>query len=86
METNQRQTVKQYNATNEKTTMYFMSDALLCFRQMRKRELQLGRRLIGDNARLCGDNDAVCPVHLLRIRLCLCSRVRAPDLCQNEHW
>ena len=65
--------------------MYFMSDALLCIRQMRKRKLQLGRRFTGDNARLCGDNDAVCSVHLLRIRLSLCCRVRAPDLYQDEH-
>lgn len=61
--------------------MYFIpDDALLRLRQMRKRKLQLGGRLTGHDARLRGNDDAVCTVCMLRHCLSPCHRVRAPDL------
>ena len=53
--------------------------------QKRQRELQLGSGRAGDDARLRGDDDAVCAVHLLRCRLGFRSRCRAPDLHQDEY-
>ena len=53
--------------------------------QKRQRELQLGSGRAGDDARLRGDNDAVCAVYLLRCRLGFRGRCRAPDLYQDEH-
>ena len=53
--------------------------------QKRQRKLQLGSGRIGDDARLRGDDDAVCAVYLLRCRLGFRRRCRAPDLHQDEH-
>ena len=53
--------------------------------QKRRRELQLGCGRSGHDARLRGDDDAVCALHLLRCRLGFRHRVRAPDLHQDEH-
>ena len=53
--------------------------------QKRRRELQLGSGRAGDDARLRGDDDAVCAVYLLRCRLGFRGRCRAPDLYQDEH-
>lgn len=58
---------------------------LFRIRQERKRELYLGRRRIGNDARLCCDHDAVCPIHLLCYRLGIRHRIRAPDIHQDEH-
>lgn len=53
--------------------------------QKRRRELQLGCGRAGHDARLRGDDDALCAIHLLRCRLGFRHRVRAPDLYQDEH-
>lgn len=53
--------------------------------QERQRELQLGGRRIGDDARLRGNDDALRPAHLLLHSRNLGHRVRFSDLRQDEH-
>lgn len=53
--------------------------------EKRQRGLQLGRGRACNDARLRGNDDAVCPVCLLRRRLGLRRRVRSPDIHQDEH-
>ena len=65
--------------------MCIMPYPLCRVRQKRQRELQLGSGRAGDDARLRGDDDAVCAVHLLRCRLGFRRRCRAPDLHQDEY-
>ena len=60
-------------------------DSLLRFRQERSRKLQLGSGRACHHARLRGDDDAVCPVHLLCGRLRAGRHIRAPDLYQVEY-
>ena len=67
-----------------KDTMSAMSCPLCSFRQKRQRELQLGCRCVGHDARLCGDDDAVCTVYMLRRCRGSNRRVRAPDQLQDE--
>ena len=65
--------------------MRIMLYPLRRIRQKRQRELHMGSGRAGDDARLRGDDDAVCAVHLLRCRLGFRGRCRAPDLHQDEH-
>ena len=65
--------------------MYTVSRPLHGAGQKRRCELQLGCGRSGHDARLRGDDDAVCALHLLRCRLGFRHRVRAPDLHQDEH-
>lgn len=58
---------------------------LLRLRQERSRELLLGSGRACHHARLCGDDDAVCAVHLLYRRLGGGRHIRAPDLYQMEY-
>lgn len=53
--------------------------------QKRRRELQLGCGRTGDDARLRGNDDAVCTLHLLCHCLGACRRCRSPDLYQDEY-
>lgn len=53
--------------------------------EKRQRELQLGRGRAGHDARFRGNDDVVRPICLLRYRLGLRGRCRAPDLYQDEH-
>ena len=60
--------------------------AALCgLRKERQRELLLGRRRIGFDARLCRNDDDVRPVyHLCGCRR-FCGHSRIPDIHQDEH-
>ena len=59
--------------------------SVLRFRQERSRKLQLGSGRACHHARLRGDDDALCPVYLLRYRRSLRHRVRLSDIHQDEH-
>ena len=65
--------------------MCIMPYPLCRIRQKRQRELHLGSGRACHDARLRGDDDAVCAVYLLRCRLGFRGRCRAPDLYQDEH-
>ena len=65
--------------------MCIMPYPLRRIRQKRQRELQLGSGRACHDARLRGDDDAVCAVYLLRCRLGFRRRCRAPNLHQNEY-
>lgn len=65
--------------------MRTMPCPLYRIRQKRQRELHLGSRRAGHDARLRGHDDALCPVYLLRSRIHFSHCVRAPDIHQDEH-
>lgn len=72
--------------SNTKKILCTLCSIIPCSAMAKKRqcELQLGRRCTGHDARFRSYQYAVCPIHLLRYRLALCHRVRAPDLHQVE--
>lgn len=59
--------------------------SLLRLRQEWSRKLFMGSGCACHHARLRGDDDAVCPLHLLCGRLRAGRHIRAPDLYQMEH-
>lgn len=68
---------------NTKRTVY--AAPLFRLRQKRRRELLVGSGRAGFHARLCGDDDALCPVHHLRGCRRFCGHSRIPDIYQDEH-